>query len=98
MKLTFYVELQQKTTALQKVFAGKKLIIARDRAEQNNGVIQKLKAVEKLLANYPDWQGNVVYLQICEPIDDNSPSEMAISTQVHEYGIIHGCQFQLTFM
>lgn len=84
-------EVKQNVDDLRKVYDGKKIIIARDRAEKNNGVIQKLLAVEALLTEFPTWQGKITYLQICEPVNPNNAGEYAMMTQVNELvGRING--------
>lgn len=68
--------IQERVKELKKNFAGKKIIVARDRLEKSNGVIQKLAAVEQLLTAHPEWHGNVAYLQICEPVSSSVEEEM----------------------
>jgi len=52
---------------LSKTFAGKTLIVSRDRTEYINGIPQKLKAFEQFLTDYPQYRGKVVLFQNCLP-------------------------------
>jgi trehalose 6-phosphate synthase/phosphatase len=68
-------DVQRRISELKKSFAGKKIIIARDRMEKSNGILQKLDAIEHLLETHTSWHGNLVYLQICEPITSQAQQE-----------------------
>lgn len=47
--------------ALQKRYAGKKLLVARDKLDGVRGVRQKLLAFELFLKKYPEWIGKVSF-------------------------------------
>ncbi|KAI7865445.1 glycosyltransferase family 20-domain-containing protein [Spinellus fusiger] len=49
---------------LKEKYAGKKLIVARDKLDYIKGVRQKLLAFEHFLIHHPEWQGQVVLIQI----------------------------------
>ncbi|KAJ1978472.1 Trehalose-6-P synthase/phosphatase complex subunit [Dimargaris xerosporica] len=49
---------------LREKYAGKKVIIGRDKLDHVKGVRQKLLAFEKFLSRYPEWHGKVVMIQI----------------------------------
>ncbi|THH14614.1 hypothetical protein EW146_g5739 [Bondarzewia mesenterica] len=83
--------IQPKLQALLKLYAGKKIIIGRDKLDVVKGVVQKLRAFEKLLQDYPEWIGNVVLIQVTSPALTDSPKlERQISELVSsingEYG------------
>ena len=46
--------------SLLKLYAGKKIIIGRDKLDVVKGVVQKLRAFAKLLHDYPEWIGRVL--------------------------------------
>ena len=47
--------IEPKLQSLLKLYAGKKIIIGRDKLDVVKGVIQKLRAFAKLLHDYPEW-------------------------------------------
>ncbi|KAI7851898.1 glycosyltransferase family 20-domain-containing protein [Circinella umbellata] len=49
---------------LREKYAGKKLIVARDKLDYIKGVRQKLLAFEQFLVHHPEWRGKVVLIQI----------------------------------
>lgn len=53
--------------ALRQVYAGKKLIVGRDRLDTVRGVSQKLQAFEIFLDRYPQWRDKVVLIQVTSP-------------------------------
>ena len=56
--------IQPKLESLRKLYAGKKIIIGRDKLDVVKGIVQKLRAFEKLLHDYPEWRGKVVLIQV----------------------------------
>ncbi|KAI5838918.1 glycosyltransferase family 20-domain-containing protein [Morchella snyderi] len=50
--------------ALKTRYAGKKLLVARDKLDGVRGVRQKLLAFELFLKKHPEWVGNVVLIQV----------------------------------
>ncbi|KAH0826768.1 glycosyltransferase family 20 protein [Lanmaoa asiatica] len=82
---------QPKLEALRALYADKKIIVGRDKLDVVKGVLQKLRAFEKLLHDYPEWQGQVVLIQVTSPALTDSPKlERQISELVAhingEYG------------
>ncbi|KAL1924300.1 uncharacterized protein VTP21DRAFT_7335 [Calcarisporiella thermophila] len=49
---------------LKEKYAGKTLIVARDKLDYIKGIRQKLLAFEQFLIRYPEWQGKVVLIQV----------------------------------
>ena len=49
----------EKMTAIRELSAGKKIIVGRDRLDSVRGVVQKLRAFEMFLENYPAWREKV---------------------------------------
>ncbi|KAI0641353.1 trehalose 6-phosphate phosphatase [Trametes meyenii] len=65
--------IQPKLDALRALYEGKKIIVGRDKLDVVKGVVQKLRAFEKLLQDYPQWIGNVVLIQVTSPALTDSP-------------------------
>lgn len=65
--------IKPKLEALRTLYEGKKIIVGRDKLDVVKGVLQKLRAFEKLLADYPQWVGNVVMIQVTSPALSDSP-------------------------
>jgi trehalose 6-phosphate synthase/phosphatase len=60
-------EIDEKIKGIREMYAGKKLIVGRDRLDAVRGVVQKLEAFETFLQKYPEWQGKVVLIQVTSP-------------------------------
>lgn len=48
-----------KIKAIAELYAGKKIVVARDKLDLVKGVLQKLTAFEKFLADFPQWRNKV---------------------------------------
>lgn len=70
-------EIEEKMTSLRELYAGKKIIVGRDRLDSVRGVAQKLQAYEKFLEKHPEWVGKVVLIQVTSPtsIEDRDETE-----------------------
>ncbi|KAI0035788.1 trehalose 6-phosphate phosphatase [Vararia minispora EC-137] len=82
---------QPKLESLLRLYAGKKIIIGRDKLDVVKGIVQKLRAFEKMLHDYPEWIGKVVLIQVTSPALNDSPKlERQVSELVSqingEYG------------
>ncbi|KAF7316467.1 Trehalose-6-phosphate phosphatase [Mycena indigotica] len=62
-----------KLEALRALYEGKKIIVGRDKLDVVKGVLQKLLAFQKFLQTYPQWVGNVVFIQVTSPALTDSP-------------------------
>ncbi len=60
-------DIVQKMAAIQELYAGKKVIVGRDRLDTVRGVAQKLMAFEMFLERYPEWRDKVVLIQVTSP-------------------------------
>lgn len=56
-----------KIAGLRELYAGKKIIVGRDRLDTVRGVAQKLQAFEKFLERHPEWRDKVVLIQVTSP-------------------------------
>jgi trehalose 6-phosphate synthase/phosphatase len=59
--------IEQNMKALKAMYAGKKIIVGRDRLDTVRGVAQKLMAFEIFLERYPEWRDKVVLIQVTSP-------------------------------
>ncbi|KAK6387710.1 threalose-6-phosphate phosphatase [Exophiala oligosperma] len=59
--------IEQNMKALKQMYAGKKIIVGRDRLDTVRGVSQKLMAFEIFLERYPEWRDKVVLIQVTSP-------------------------------
>ena len=60
-------EVEDKVKALRELYAGKKVIVGRDRLDSVRGVAQKLQAFEIFLARHPEYHEKVVLIQVTSP-------------------------------
>jgi trehalose 6-phosphate synthase/phosphatase len=60
-------EIDERIKGIREMYAGKKIIVGRDRLDAVRGVVQKLQAFEMFLEKYPEWQGKVVLIQVTSP-------------------------------
>lgn len=58
---------EEKVAGIREIYAGKKIIVGRDRLDTVRGVAQKLMAFEMFLERYPEWVGRVVLIQVTSP-------------------------------
>ncbi|CAG8438399.1 14011_t:CDS:10 [Ambispora leptoticha] len=62
-----------KMASIKEMYAGKKIIVGRDKLDLVKGVMQKLQAFEKFLCDYPQWKNKVVLIQVTSPALTESP-------------------------
>ncbi|OAL51906.1 alpha,alpha-trehalose-phosphate synthase-like protein subunit Tps2 [Pyrenochaeta sp. DS3sAY3a] len=60
-------EIDERIKDLREMYAGKKIIVGRDRLDAVRGVVQKLQAFEMFLEKYPEWRGKVILIQVTSP-------------------------------
>lgn len=65
----------EKYENLKKMYAGKKIIVGRDRLDSVRGVAQKLMAFERFLEMYPEWREKVVLVQVTSPTNIEEATE-----------------------
>lgn len=58
---------------IRKMYAGKTLIIGRDKLDSTQGLLQKFRAFLVFLEVYPQWRGKVVFVQITTSTYQNYP-------------------------
>ncbi|KAJ2968896.1 hypothetical protein NQ176_g8951 [Zarea fungicola] len=77
----------EKYDALKKMYAGKKIIVGRDRLDSVRGVVQKLQAFDRFLEMYSEWREKVVLIQVTSPVNreaDRDDGEHKTSSRVNE--------------
>jgi trehalose 6-phosphate synthase/phosphatase len=91
----------EKYAALKKLYAGKKVIVGRDRLDSVRGVAQKLMAFERFLEMYPEWRDKVVLIQVTSPTNieaEKEDPENKISSRVNELVMkINGAYGSISF-
>ncbi|POS87782.1 hypothetical protein EPUL_001692 [Erysiphe pulchra] len=65
----------EKFEALNRLYGGIKIIVGRDRLDTLRGVTQKLMAFERFLADFPQWLGKVVLIQVTSPTSIEGEAE-----------------------
>lgn len=86
-KLAFSEGVNKRYNALKELYAGKKVIVGRDRLDSVRGVAQKLMAFERFLELYPRWREKVVLIQVTSPTrmeDEQEDGENKIASRVNE--------------
>ncbi|ORX60421.1 hypothetical protein DM01DRAFT_1365833 [Hesseltinella vesiculosa] len=58
---------EEKVKAIRQRYAGKFILVGRDKLDPAKGVLQKLEAFEKFLTDYPEWRDKVVLIQVTTP-------------------------------
>lgn len=77
----------RKYQALRALYAGKKIIVGRDRLDSIRGVDKKLLAFECFLGKYPEWRDRVVLIQVTSPTsieEERDGDEAKIASRVNE--------------
>ena len=87
-KLAFgSAKIDQTVEGLKKLYAGKKIIVGRDRLDSVRGVVQKLMAFERFLEDHPNWREKVVLIQVTSPAtveEEKEKDDNKIATKVSE--------------
>lgn len=60
-------DIEKTVAGIRKLYAGRKIIVGRDRLDSVRGVSQKLQAFEIFLERYPEWRDKVVLIQVTSP-------------------------------
>ncbi|KAI9814285.1 MAG: threalose-6-phosphate phosphatase [Thelocarpon impressellum] len=93
--------IRQKMTGIRELYAGKKIIVGRDRLDSVRGVAQKLMAFEMFLERYPEWRDKVVLIQVTSPTsieEEKEDGENKMASKVSELvSRINGLYGSLSF-
>ncbi|KAI8817533.1 glycosyltransferase family 20-domain-containing protein [Fimicolochytrium jonesii] len=63
----------EKMASIKEMYAGKKIIIGRDKLDHVKGVQHKMNAFQSFLTMFPEWQNKVVLIQVTSPPERDSP-------------------------
>ncbi|KAF2003455.1 glycosyltransferase family 20 protein [Amniculicola lignicola CBS 123094] len=74
---------------VQDRYAGKRLIVARDKLDNIRGVRQKLLAYELFLNKYPEYKDKVVLIQVATSTTDNDSLASTVSEIVTRIEAVH---------
>ncbi|KAF2652278.1 glycosyltransferase family 20 protein [Lophiostoma macrostomum CBS 122681] len=80
---------QEWINALQERYAGKRVIVARDKLDSIRGVRQKLLAFELFLNKYPEWRDKVVLIQVATSTTENDDLAVTVSEIVTRIDAVH---------
>ncbi|KAI8799255.1 glycosyltransferase family 20-domain-containing protein [Cladochytrium replicatum] len=58
---------RERASTIRDLYAGKKIIVGRDKLDHVKGVVHKLNAFEKFLELYPEFRNKVVLIQVTTP-------------------------------
>ncbi|OAA59863.1 trehalose-phosphate synthase subunit [Niveomyces insectorum RCEF 264] len=86
-RLAWSAAVNEKYDALRTLYAGKKIIVGRDRLDSIRGVDKKLMAFESFLGKYPEWRNRVVLIQVTSPTsieEEHDNEEAKIASRVNE--------------
>ncbi|PWY67568.1 hypothetical protein BO70DRAFT_169235 [Aspergillus heteromorphus CBS 117.55] len=76
-------DIEKAVLGIRKLYAGKKIIVGRDRLDSVRGVAQKLQSFEVFLERYPEWRDKVVLIQVTSPTSvDEQKEENKFASQV----------------
>jgi len=64
--------IKNKIASFKERYSGKKIIIGSDKLDKTKGVEYKLKAYQKFLRLYPEWQNKVILIQITTQNSDSN--------------------------
>ncbi len=55
-----------------------------ERFDYTKGIIDRFQAIREFLTSYPEWLGNVIFIQAAAPTRSKLPSYQAIQRETHE--------------
>ncbi|KAF2178479.1 glycosyltransferase family 20 protein [Zopfia rhizophila CBS 207.26] len=82
-------EVLQWIKVMQERYAGKRLIVARDKLDHIRGVRQKILAFELFLNKYPEWKDKVVMIQVATSTTENDDLAATVSEIVTRIDAVH---------
>jgi trehalose 6-phosphate synthase len=72
----------KQTLRLKESLRGRDMLIGVDRLDYSKGMVERFRAFEQLLQNYPANRGRVVFLQIAPPSRQDVPEYMQLRSQL----------------
>jgi trehalose 6-phosphate synthase/phosphatase len=80
----------ERISAIRELYAGKKIIVGRDKLDEIKGVHHKLCAFEQFLSEYPEWQDRCVLIQVTSPTELPGRLEAKVSELVSRINGVYG--------
>lgn len=80
-------QIEENIRGIRELYAGKKIIVGRDRLDSVRGVAQKFQSFEIFLERYPEWRDKVVLIQVTSPTsihEEKEDAENKISHQISD--------------
>jgi len=100
-KLAWGESVTAKYNAIKEMYAGKLIIVGRDRLDSIRGVDKKLLAFERFLERYPEWREKAVLIQVTSPTsieEEKGGEEIKMTSRVNDLIIsINGTYGSLGF-
>lgn len=76
------VEAKRSSERLSRSLVGRSLVIGVDRLDYTKGIVERLRAYETLLQDYPNQRGQVTFVQISQPSRQDVPEYLDLRLQV----------------
>jgi trehalose 6-phosphate synthase len=76
------IEAKRSSERLSRSLLGRNLIIGVDRLDYTKGIVERLRAYETLLQDYPNQRGQVTFVQISQPSRQDVPEYLELRHQV----------------
>ena len=77
-------EVQDRIAALQKDFAGRKVIVGVDRLDYIKGIPHKLMALDSFFSEHPEWVNKLILVQVAVPTRSDVEEYQNLRTTVEE--------------
>ncbi len=91
IKLLNTPEVEERYRALRETFKGLRVIFSIDRLDYTKGIVQRLKAYELFLEQYPEYRGKVVFVLVVSPSRMGVEEYVELKKQIDELvGKING--------
>lgn len=83
--------LENDVAGLVRALGQRRLILGVDRLDYSKGIPERLAAFEQLLERFPEWRGQVAFVQVSVPSREDIPEYAELRTEVERYvGRING--------
>lgn len=85
MALSVSDRVKNVSSEMRKLYDGRHIIVGRDKLDNTQGILQKLRAFLMLLEYYPEWRGKAVFVQITTKTHQFSRSLESQMSQLISY-------------
>ena len=76
------IEAKRSSERLSRSLLGRNLIVGVDRLDYTKGIVERLRAYETLLQDYPNQRGQVTFVQVSQPSRQDVPEYLELRHQV----------------